>query len=69
MNITEHIKNNEEELNNSLASPQRKRHLQSELEDLIFYQKNHPDEDKDPSALELYCDQNPHEPECKIFNL
>ena len=69
MNINEHIKNNEDEINNSLVSSQRKRHLQSELEDLISYRENHPGEDKDPSALELYCDRNPHELECKIFNL
>lgn len=69
MKIQDHIKNNEEEINNPLISKQRKRHLQAELEDLQQYQKNHPDNDKDPSAFELYCDLNPNAPECKIFNL
>lgn len=69
MNINEHIKNNEEEINNSLVSAQRKRHLQDELDDLISYKENHPDDDRDPTPLDLYCDKNPHASECKIFNL
>lgn len=69
MNINEHIKNNEEEINNSLVSAQRKRHLQDELDDLISYKENHPDEERDPTPLDLYCDKNPNAPECKIFNL
>lgn len=69
MNINEHIQNNKNELSDSLLSPQRKRHLSSELDQLNHYKENHPDDDRDPNALELYCDSNPDAPECKIFNL
>lgn len=69
MNINEHIQNNENELSDSLLSAQRKRHLFSELEQLKQYKENHPGDDRDPNALELYCDSNPDAPECKIFNL
>jgi hypothetical protein len=69
MNIHEHIKNNEDELNDSMISPQRKRHLSSELDLLNHYRESHPEDDRDPNALELYCDSNPDAPECRIFNV
>jgi hypothetical protein len=69
MNIHEHIQNNEKELGDSMISPQRKRHLSSELEQLNHYRESHPEDDRDPNALELYCDSNPDAPECRIFNV
>lgn len=69
MTIDDHIKNNEDELKDPMISPQRRRHLSSELEDLISYKKLYPLEEKDPSSLELFCGLNPSELECKIFNL
>ena len=67
--INDHIKYNEEEISDPLISPQRKRHLQTELEDLTQYKQNHPNEEKDPTSLELYCDLNPDAPECRVYNV
>jgi hypothetical protein len=64
--ITEHIRSNQKELDNPGLSPQRRRHVSQELESLERYQRNHPDSDKDPSSLELYCDENPNALECRI---
>ena len=37
-------------------------HLKEELERLKTYKRNHPDEHKDPSPLELHCEINPDAP-------
>jgi hypothetical protein len=66
--LQQHINDDRSEIESGTVSPQRKRHLQSELEDLKKYQENHPDEEKDPSPLELFCDLNPEEPECRIYD-
>jgi CP12 domain len=65
--IQQHINNNKDELDNSQLSSQRRRHLESELDSLEKYQANHPDEDYDPTPLELFCDENPDASECRIY--
>jgi hypothetical protein len=69
MTITEHIKNNERELKDPLLSPQRRRHLNSELDELNAYRENHPNSEKDPTPLELFCNLNPDASECRIYNV
>jgi hypothetical protein len=69
MTITEHIKNNENELKDPMISAQRRRHLTSELYELNAYRENHPNENKDPTALELFCNLNPDASECRIHIL
>jgi hypothetical protein len=69
MNINEHIKSNEEELKDPMISSQRRRHIASELEDLLLFKETYPEVEKDPTPLELFCGLNPAAPECKIFNL
>lgn len=69
MTIDQHIKNNENELKDPMISSQRRRHISSELEDLLSYKELYPNEEKDPNPLELFCGLNPDAPECKIFNL
>lgn len=66
-NLNTHIENNERELDNPEISSQRRRHLEGELEDLKVYQKNHPDDDHDPTPLELYCDSHPNALECRVY--
>jgi len=66
-NIEQHIEADKEELSNPQLSPQRRRHLEDELEQLETYAENHPDDHHDPTPLELYCDANPDAPECKIY--
>jgi hypothetical protein len=50
-----------------LISPQARRHAEEELEALKTYKENHPNDDHDPTPLELYCDANPSALECKIY--
>jgi hypothetical protein len=68
MELQEFINDICEELENASSNKQRKRYLQSHLEELLEYQKNHPDATKIPNALELFCDLNPHELECRIYD-
>lgn len=65
--LSQHIEDDKNELDNHNVSSQRRRHLQSEIEDLEIYKNNHPNENKDPTSLELYCDLNPEAPECRIY--
>jgi hypothetical protein len=65
--LQQHINNDKNELDNPNTSGQRRRHLEDELNALVNYQKNHPDEDYDPTSLELYCDINPSAPECRVY--
>lgn len=65
--IQQHINDNRDELDNSQLSSQRRRHLEGELNSLEKYQANHPDEDHDPTPLELFCDENPGASECRIY--
>lgn len=65
--LQQHINDDRDELDNPNLSGQRRRHLESELDGLEKYQINHPDEDHDPSAFEVYCDLNPDAAECKIY--
>ena len=65
--IQQHIDDDYKELDNSMTSSQRRRHLQNELESLKKYKENHPNEDHDPTSLELFCDENPDSLECRIY--
>ena len=66
--LSQHIDQDKRELDNASISSQRRRHLEDELQQLENYQKNHPQDDQDPSSLELYCDNNPDASECKIYD-
>jgi hypothetical protein len=65
--LQQHIEDNYNELNGETLSAQRRRHLQSELDQLNHYAKNHPDDNHDPNTLELFCDENPEALECRIY--
>jgi ribosome-associated translation inhibitor RaiA len=67
--IEQHINNNRKILDDSMVSPQTRRHIESELESLEKYQKNHPNDNHDPTSLELYCNENPDAIECKIYEV
>jgi len=66
-NIKAHIKSDKDELENPQISAQRRRHIEDELEQLEAYQQRHPEDDHDPTALELYCDANPNALECRVY--
>ncbi len=65
--IQQHINDDKKELDSGSVSPQRKRHIESELEQLEHYQERHPEETKDPTPFQLYCDENPDALECRIY--
>ena len=69
MTIQDHINKNIQELNDPLITRQRRRHLQSELDDLEVYHQHHPQETKDPTSLELFCDLNPDDVQCRVYNV
>lgn len=65
--LQQHINNDRDELDDPNINSQRRRHLEDELDSLEKYQINHPDEDHDPTPLELYCDSNPDALECRVY--
>lgn len=71
--IEKHIEADKQELADPQISPQRRRHIESELHDLEEYAEHHKAEIEagdhhDPTPLELYCDANPSEPECLVYD-
>lgn len=65
--IQQHIEDDRNEIDNPNTSGQRRRHLEEELESLENYRKNHPNDDHDPTCLELFCDANPEALECRVY--
>ena len=66
-NIDQHIQKDVQILNDPTISPQARRHTEEELAALETYKANHPEDSHDPTVLELYCDSNPHAPECRVY--
>ena len=72
-NIETHIEADKKILEDPTTSPQQRRHIEEELHELEVYVENHKAEIEagdhhDPTPLELYCDQEPGAPECKIHD-
>jgi hypothetical protein len=65
--IQAHIQKDKEILDDPTISPQMRRHTEEELADLQAYADRHPNEQHDPSSLELFCDNNPEALECRIY--
>lgn len=65
--LQQHINDDKNELDNPNTSSQRRRHLECELDALKQYKNHHPDQDYDPTPLELFCDVNPNALECRIY--
>ena len=66
-NVEQHIEYDKKILDNPTISPQARRHTEEELEALERWVENHPNDHRDPTSLELFCDSNPDAPECKIY--
>jgi hypothetical protein len=66
-NIESHIQKDKEILNDPTISPQQRRHIEGELKDLELYHERHPEDDHDPTSLELYCDAHPDASECRVY--
>ena len=65
--IDKHIQRDEDLLSDPMISPQSRRHTEEELEALKVYKENHPNDDHDPTPLELYCDSHPDAAECRVY--
>lgn len=68
MDIHQHIEKDKKILDDPLASSQARRHVEEELESLERYHARHPEDDHDPSPLELFCDDNPSALECRVYD-
>jgi hypothetical protein len=68
MNIEQHIEKDKQILDDPTISPQTRRHTSEELQSLEKYKEKHPEDDYDPTPLELYCDNNPGAIECRIYD-
>jgi hypothetical protein len=67
-NINQHIEKDKQVLDDPTISPQTRRHTAEELEALQVYKQHHPEDDHDPTPLELYCDSHPDALECRIYD-
>lgn len=66
-NIDKHIEHDKKILEDPMISPQQRRHLEGEVEDLEIYKERHPEDNHDPTPLELFCDSNPDALECRVY--
>ena len=66
-NIQAHIEQDKKILDDPTISPQMRRHTQEELADLEAYAERHPEDNHDPTSLELFCDSNPNALECRLY--
>ena len=70
--IEQHIETDKKLLEDPTLSPQMRRHTADELEHLELYAEEHKrdiaaGDHHDPSAFEMYCDENPDADECRIY--
>lgn len=68
--IDEHIQKDKSEIEAARAAGDagKVRHLEGELKGLEEYKAHHPEDNHDPSPLEVYCDMNPEAPECRVYD-
>ena len=68
--IDEHIRKDQAEIEQARADGNqgKLRHLEEELKGLEEYKAHHPEDNHDPTALEVYCDLNPEAPECRVYD-
>jgi len=67
-NIESHIEKDKEILSDPTISPQHRRHVEEELRELETYRERHPNDNHDPTSLELYCDSHPDASECRVYD-
>lgn len=67
--INSHIQKNLDELDGDTSNSQRRRFLEDEVDRLNNFKLNNPNHSQMPTPFELYCDENPDSPECRIFDV
>jgi len=70
--VEKHIEVDKKILDDPTTSPQQRRHVEVELEELNVYVENHKKDIEagdhhDPTALELYCEMEPDADECRVY--
>lgn len=66
--VEQHIEHDKKILDDPTVSSQARRHAEEELESLERWAKNHPEDHRDPTPLELYCDNHPDALECRMYD-
>jgi hypothetical protein len=66
--VEKHIEQDKKILDDPTVSSQARRHVEDELDALERWVKNHPNDEHDPTALELYCNDNPDALECRMYD-
>jgi hypothetical protein len=68
--IDEHIQKDRTDIETARAAGDlgKVRHLEEELKGLEEYKAHHPEENHDPTPLEVFCDLNPEAPECRVYD-
>ena len=68
--IDEHIAKDKSEIAAALEAgdASKVRHLEGEIKDLEEYKAHHPEDNHDPTPLEVFCDLNPDAPECLVYD-
>ena len=66
--IEDHISADKAILENPETSPQARRHTKQELHELEVFHDHHPEDHHDPNCIELFCEMNPDEPECLMYD-
>jgi len=44
------------------------RKLEEKIQELVEFQERHPEESQAPSALEVFCDLNPSNVRCRVYD-
>ena len=70
--IEKHIEVDKKILDDPTTSPQQRRHVEVELEELNVYVENHKKDIEagdhhDPTPLELFCEMEPDADECRVY--
>lgn len=65
--VEQHINHDKNLLDDPTISAQSRRHTEEELKSLEKWVKDHPNDNHDPSPLELYCNDNPDALECRVY--
>ncbi|MFM7267130.1 MAG: CP12 domain-containing protein [Cyanobium sp.] len=68
--IDEHIQKDKLDIEAAKAEGNegKVRHLEEELKGLEEFKSHHPEDDHDPTPLEVFCDLNPEAAECKVYD-
>ena len=68
--IDEHIAKDQDKIAEARAKGDEAmvRHLEEELESLKEFKDHHPEDDHDPTSLEMYCENNPEAAECRTYD-